>query len=419
LFQLYIFAYLKHIYIMRIAFVTSEYPIDGRHHGGLGNYLQRTALALLQLGHEAVVITAAESDGSIIQSGVPVELVDTGQRAMERWFGRCTRHGLSMTTALVRLRRRLRQRLDRLHQDHPFDVVQYPHLAALALGRRIDVPCIVRLSGYQRLWQKAGDGEASWWKGWQQGFLEDRAIKRGDLVFGPSRVIVDHVQEKLDIPIEVMENPFVLESVEADAAVVDAVSEGRPFLLFVGSLVPVKGVHAMAGALAKILSQYPELLVVFIGAERGGINNRSTRDFLTAAAGPNGARLRFPGVLGHRQLYPFYSRAAAVWLPSRIDNLPNTCLEAMAHGCVVIGTRGASFEQLIDDGVSGFLCEIDNAQDLAQTVLRALVLNPAQREHMGMAAQARIAQMRPEVTGNALIEFYQRAIAIHRQRRSG
>ena len=42
-------------------------------------------------------------------------------------------------------------------------------------------------------------------------------------------------------------------------------------------------------------------------------------------------------------------------LPSKVDNLPNTCLEAMALKRVVIGSRtAASFDQLISDGVNGF-----------------------------------------------------------------
>ncbi len=48
-----------------------------------------------------------------------------------------------------------------------------------------------------------------------------------------------------------------------------------------------------------------------------------------------------------------------LFLPSRIDNLTNTCIESMALGKVVIGTQGAIFEQLIEDGVNCFLCRID------------------------------------------------------------
>ena len=44
----------------------------------------------------------------------------------------------------------------------------------------------------------------------------------------------------------------------------------------------------------------------------------------------------------HAQLFPIIRNAAFVALPSLADNFPNTCLEAMALGKVVIGTRGRS-----------------------------------------------------------------------------
>jgi glycosyltransferase involved in cell wall biosynthesis len=59
-------------------------------------------------------------------------------------------------------------------------------------------------------------------------------------------------------------------------------------------------------------------------------------------------------------------------LPSRSDSFPNACLEAMVRGKLVEGTRGASFEQWIDDRESGLLCEIDDRQSLQSTIERAL-----------------------------------------------
>jgi glycosyltransferase involved in cell wall biosynthesis len=47
--------------------------------------------------------------------------------------------------------------------------------------------------------------------------------------------------------------------------------------------------------------------------------------------------------------------------PSRVDNCPNTCLEAQALGKIVIGTRQSSLEELVDHGVTGFLAEPGSA----------------------------------------------------------
>jgi len=103
-----------------------------------------------------------------------------------------------------------------------------------------------------------------------------------------------------------------------------------------------------------------------------------------------------------------------VVLPSRVDNLPNTCLEAMALGRVVVGTRGASFDQLIDDGQNGFLCDIDSPESLRAAVERALALTDAQRATVGASAARRIDELRPEKTIPPLVAFYEAAIGARR-----
>ncbi len=84
-------------------------------------------------------------------------------------------------------------------------------------------------------------------------------------------------------------------------------------------------------------------------------NDGAMIDYVRAQAGALHYKIIYPGVLPHAQLLPIIEHASAVVLPSRIDNFPNTCLEAMACGKIVIGTRGTSFEQLIDDGISSFV----------------------------------------------------------------
>lgn len=70
-----------------------------------------------------------------------------------------------------------------------------------------------------------------------------------------------------------------------------------------------------------------------------------------------------------RQLY---QAADLLLMPTLMDNLPNTIVEAMACGvpCVAFGVGGVP--QMIDTGVNGFLAEPQNALDFAQCIQRAL-----------------------------------------------
>jgi len=100
-----------------------------------------------------------------------------------------------------------------------------------------------------------------------------------------------------------------------------------------------------------------------------------------------------------------------VVLPSRIDNLPNTCLEAMALKRIVIGSRGASFEQLIEDGKNGFLCPPDSPEELLAMIKKALELSASERRDMGDKAAKRVEKLRPETAISYLVDYYRDVIA--------
>ena len=112
----------------------------------------------------------------------------------------------------------------------------------------------------------------------------------------------------------------------------------------------------------------------------------------------------------HEVLYPFLNAARVVALPSLIDNIPNTCLEAMAHGRVVVATTGSCFEQLIVDGRSGLLIPPDNVAALSEAIARAWTMSAAQRQAMGQEAQRRIDQLRPQQALPRLMEYYAQVI---------
>ena len=79
----------------------------------------------------------------------------------------------------------------------------------------------------------------------------------------------------------------------------------------------------------------------------------------------------------------------------------------MYFGKIVIGTAGASFEQLIDDRVSGFLCNIGDAEDLLAKMQQVVELDSDRREEMEMRAQQRIDLLKPEKVVKQLLRFYQ------------
>ncbi len=64
-------------------------------------------------------------------------------------------------------------------------------------------------------------------------------------------------------------------------------------------------------------------------------------------------------------------------------------VEAMAHGLPTVSTPVGGTPQVITDGVDGFLVEVGNEEQLAQTLSR-LLSNADLRERIGRAAHEKI-----------------------------
>jgi len=133
-------------------------------------------------------------------------------------------------------------------------------------------------------------------------------------------------------------------------------------------------------------------------------------DYVYAQAGSYRDRVIYIDKLEHRRLYPFIENAFAVVLPSRIDNFPNACIESMAHGKIVIGTRDTGFEQIIQDGLNGFLSERDNPEILARILDLVLTLPPQQKSAMESKAKERITLLQPRYVVKYHLDFYEKVV---------
>lgn len=398
---------------MRIAFVSGEYVTEeGSFDGGLANYLHRVSLSLASLGHEPIVVVSSDRDETFVDDGIEVHRVRTSGNAWRNWIDYLTFHRFTMSLELTFVGVALRDRLKEIHRKRPISIVQYTHLGGLSLFAPRGIPSVIRLSSHTSLARMKGgyDGLRPCEIRQQERF-ERVALKRAAGVFGPSRIISALVEKDVGRPVEIIESPFILDTARTDDGPYRANLEGKTYLLFFGTLSVLKGIVTLAEVIPDLLGGHPDLHFVCIGKERDGYRGMSMMDYVLSRAGSCRDRILFLGKMRHEQLYPILSRALAVVLPSHIDNFPNTCLEAMAHRRVIVGTRGTSFEQLLSDGESGILCEVDDPVSLREAVEKAISLPDDRRRAMGEKAWERVRELRPERAAAQLVSFYDKVIS--------
>jgi glycosyltransferase involved in cell wall biosynthesis len=397
---------------MRIALLTSEYVTEASYDGGLANYVHRLARALREHGHDVAVIVISDRDEDREDEGVRLLRV---RFTLPKWVVALNLFTLRRFTKLIYLLRigwLLNQKLRALQRRDPFAVVQYSQLGGLSFFHPPGPAAVVRLSSYTPLWRKNGgyDGESPL-RIWQQERIEHWAMKKADGIFSPSRLMADVVASRLHRAVRVIENPYFQEPVCRDDRLFQEQLAGKTYFLFFGRLNVLKGTAVIAATLDPLLENHPELFFVFVGSDPGKYRGRTMSEHVKLMAGVHGDRVLCLGKLAHPALYPIIEGALAVALPSLVDNFPNTCLEAMGMQKVVVGTSGASFDQLIRDGESGLLCRPGDPGQLLQALERALAMSPAARAEMGRRAKERIAELKPERMVPLLTAWYQEVIA--------
>jgi glycosyltransferase involved in cell wall biosynthesis len=75
------------------------------------------------------------------------------------------------------------------------------------------------------------------------------------------------------------------------------------------------------------------------------------------------------GAIKRSELAAVLGRADAAVLPSHVDNLPNTVIESLSSGIPVIGTNGASIDEIVEDGVTGHLVPFGDKLALAAAMV--------------------------------------------------
>ncbi len=392
---------------MRIAFLGPEFVTESSFDGGLANYLLRIALTLADRGHRIEIFTRSDRQERIRYREILIHRVIPRCRPVGL-LSRFAGGHLYQTHLQLKLSWSLFRALSVRHREQPFQVVQAASFMGSGLAAALagPVPVVSRVSSYEPYWRR------HYRKPWtldQRGceLLERIALRKSAAVYAPSDFLAGIVRREVGIPVSVIRPPVFQEAPQWDESVYRQRLAGKEYLLFVGTLGFLKGVHLIADALAELLPVLPDLHFVFVGKDSHvrEATCGSMWHYVLERTHPHSNRVLHLASLPHPHLYPVVAHARGLVLPSLIDNLPNTCLEAMLCGRVVIATRGTSFEEVLEDGASGILVPPGDAGALAKAMRELWEMDPALRERMGARARAALERFSPATAGQALEAF--------------
>lgn len=154
------------------------------------------------------------------------------------------------------------------------------------------------------------------------------------------------------------------------------------FVLTIGRLVYEKGHDFLVEAMDIVVRSQSNVVAGICGS--GPLHEHLSRQIAVLELGN---KMRLLGQWGDIQ--ELLESADIFVLPSRWEGLPMAMLEAMMAELPVVAFNVEGVEEVIEDGVQGFLAPMENPKELAKSILQ-IAEDARLREQMGKAARERV-----------------------------
>jgi len=223
--------------------------------------------------------------------------------------------------------------------------------------------------------------------------MRQRALQHATVVLAPSRATADFVVSLQGVkPDGVRVLPWALDPDFETKASGDSMRLPGEFptgrvILTVGRWLATeryKGMDTLIKALPRLLLRWPDVQLVMVGSG-------DDREWLENIARDSGIQrhVHFFANLSYAELSACYAAAELFALPSRGEGFGFVYLEAMARGKPVIGGAHGGAPEVIQDGVTGYLVQHGDTEQLA-TSIDALLSNPELAKQMGVCGRERV-----------------------------
>lgn len=375
---------------VHIALYSPTWPPQGAANG-IVSYVSTIRDYFTDNGHRVSILSDGKlhmDDDRAVTLLPPMEDLNTFERIKYR-LGRRTNnwHG-----ALPWQGRRLAAQVHAARHIAPFDVLEMEESFGWShtVQRLCDIPVVTRLHGPHFLkpvkprtgWEQQRDT--------QRCASEGRAVRSARTLTAPTRAIMEVTCDAYGRQPQdhdaIIPNPIRLASQDKRWSLQAC---DRNHILMIGRFDYWKGADTMLSAFDHLLESHPLLHLTLVGPDIGIESNTGEvvnfEAYTKANFSPEtAARITFTGTLTPPEIATLRQRAFVTILASRVENFPYALLEGLAAGCPMISTDWPGSEEIIRDGVNGFLTPIGDPGVLARRIA-ALLDNPPIAARAGAA----------------------------------
>lgn len=404
---------------MHIILVCREYVGSARS-GGIGSYMHDIACAYIKKGHKVTVITASDNTKkqyeTTSENGICIKSLSGGDFLVSSVEGYSKIKKLRCIYRFHSYRKKLKRVISSIPDA---DIVEVADFGAESLYlHNLNIPIIVRLHTPQSLEiSTLSTVKPKWWQIHRIVPIraERRIFSNARYITGCSQAIINWVSEHFNISQAkkaVIKNPVSVPHINIYEKQVYQVYNDKT-IFYAGTISDTKGVGDLVEACAILRDKGLNIKLKLAG--KGGSYQKNLQNEVKRYGW---SWIKFMGKLSRNDVFKNYMNSDVCCFPSWWENMPMVVLESMALGAIVVSTTSGGTSEIITDGYNGFLCERKNANMLAETLHKALVLSDTEQKQLKERAKGTIQrEFSLDKISTEMLDYFQEVINDFKQKR--
>ena len=381
---------------MKIGFLTPEYPHEKTgNSGGLGTSIKNLAHALTALGHEVVILVYEQKqDAVFFDKAVEVHQIKNIKFKGLSWY---------LT------RKKLEKTINSLYEKNKIEIVEatdWTGITSFITPKKC--PIVIKLNGSDTYFCHLDKRPVKW----INKFHEKRALKNAD-----GHVSVSDYTAQMTNEIFKQNNTFTIIHNGIDMSLFQKedriTSENNNIILYFGTLIRKKGLLELPLVFNIIHEKNPDAQLVLVGKDTSDIisGNASTWQMMEGLFFPNALKqVTYFGPVAYSEVRKQIEKATVCVFPTYAEALPVSWLEAMAMEKAVVASNIGWGNEIVENGISGFLAHPSDHQEYADRILQ-LLADTSLRKNMEYQAKERISShFEIQLIANQNLNFYKKVI---------
>lgn len=380
---------------MKIGFITSEYPHPKvTHAAGIATSIKNLAVTLVKKGVDVTVFVYHQNENTVnIDEGVEIHLIKKETYKYFTWYF---------------YRKLIQIYVNKVVNEKQINILEAADWTGITAFMKFKVPLVIRFHGSDAYFCKL-EGRRQKFKNF---VFEKMALKNASAFIAPTTYAGVETHKIFGLnrkKIKTIHYGLQLENFENEAP--DFYN--RNSILYIGTIIRKKGVLELAEIFNKVVEVNPEAKLILIGNDASDIITCTSSTYTlmqTLFSDKAKQQCNYLGKIRYTEVQSHIKNAHVCVFPSFAETLGMVTIESMALQKPVVNTSIGWAQELIDDGVDGFLVHPSNTDLYAKRILE-LFNNEHLCETIGVNARTKV-EAKFDINKNVdvNIQFYKSVI---------